>query len=43
MTELSPQVFVPAHVVRLKALPINANGKVDRPRLKEMARDIPAT
>lgn len=38
-----PQVFVPAHIVRLKALPINANGKVDRPRLKELARDNPAT
>ena len=38
-----PQAFVPAHVVRLKALPINANGKVDRSRLKEMVRDIPAT
>jgi acyl-CoA synthetase (AMP-forming)/AMP-acid ligase II len=38
-----PPVFVPAHIVRLKALPINANGKVDRPRLKEMIRDNPAT
>jgi acyl-CoA synthetase (AMP-forming)/AMP-acid ligase II len=31
-----PAVFVPAHIVTLDALPINATGKVDRPRLKEM-------
>jgi len=31
-----PGVFVPAHVVTLEALPINATGKVDRPRLKEI-------
>ena len=31
-----PQPFVPAHVVVLDALPINAAGKVDRLRLKEM-------
>jgi acyl-CoA synthetase (AMP-forming)/AMP-acid ligase II len=31
-----PAVFVPAHVVTLEALPINATGKIDRPRLKEM-------
>ena len=30
-----PAVFVPAHIVTLDALPINATGKVDRPRLKE--------
>lgn len=31
-----PVVFVPAHMVTLEALPINATGKVDRPRLKEI-------
>jgi acyl-CoA synthetase (AMP-forming)/AMP-acid ligase II len=31
-----PAVFVPAHIVTLDALPINATGKVDRPRLREM-------
>jgi acyl-CoA synthetase (AMP-forming)/AMP-acid ligase II len=31
-----PTVFVPAHIVTLDALPINATGKVDRPRLKAM-------
>ncbi|HWX82890.1 MAG TPA: class I adenylate-forming enzyme family protein [Xanthobacteraceae bacterium] len=31
-----PAVFVPAHIVTLDALPINATGKVDRPRLKQM-------
>lgn len=31
-----PTVFVPAHVVPLDSLPMNATGKVDRPRLKEM-------
>jgi len=31
-----PAVFVPAHIVTLDALPINATGKLDRPRLKEM-------
>jgi acyl-CoA synthetase (AMP-forming)/AMP-acid ligase II len=31
-----PTVFVPAHFVTLDALPINATGKVDRQRLKEM-------
>lgn len=30
-----PAIFVPAHVVVLDALPINAMGKIDRPRLKE--------
>jgi acyl-CoA synthetase (AMP-forming)/AMP-acid ligase II len=32
-----PAVFVPARIVTLDALPINATGKVDRPRLKEIA------
>jgi acyl-CoA synthetase (AMP-forming)/AMP-acid ligase II len=32
-----PGVFVPVHVVLADALPINAMGKVDRPRLKEIA------
>lgn len=32
-----PTVFVPAHVVALDALPVNAMGKVDRPRVKEIA------
>ena len=31
-----PHVFVPAHVVPMDRLPVNATGKVDRPRLKEM-------
>jgi acyl-CoA synthetase (AMP-forming)/AMP-acid ligase II len=31
-----PEVFVPAHIVTLDALPINAQGKVDRLRLKTM-------
>ena len=31
-----PAIFVPAHIVTLDALPINATGKVDRPRLKEI-------
>jgi acyl-CoA synthetase (AMP-forming)/AMP-acid ligase II len=31
-----PTVFVPAQIVTLEALPINATGKVDRPRLKPM-------
>jgi acyl-CoA synthetase (AMP-forming)/AMP-acid ligase II len=30
-----PAVFVPAHIVTLDTLPINATGKIDRPRLKE--------
>lgn len=34
-----PPVFVPAHVVVLDALPINATGKIDRPRLKQMLLD----
>jgi acyl-CoA synthetase (AMP-forming)/AMP-acid ligase II len=32
---LMPAVFVPAHIVPLDRLPINAMGKVDRQRLKE--------
>jgi acyl-CoA synthetase (AMP-forming)/AMP-acid ligase II len=31
-----PAVFVPAHIVTVDALPINAAGKVDRPRVREM-------
>jgi acyl-coenzyme A synthetase/AMP-(fatty) acid ligase len=31
-----PVVFVPTQIATLDALPINAMGKVDRPRLKEM-------
>jgi acyl-CoA synthetase (AMP-forming)/AMP-acid ligase II len=31
-----PAVFVPARLVTLPALPMNATGKVDRPRLKDM-------
>ena len=31
-----PHVFVPAHVVPMDRLPVNAAGKVDRPRLKQM-------
>lgn len=31
-----PLVFVPKHIVPLKALPVNTTGKVDRLRLKEM-------
>lgn len=31
-----PPVFVPAHVVTIDALPVNAMGKVDRPRVKEL-------
>lgn len=31
-----PTVFIPAHIVRIDALPLNATGKVDRARLKEM-------
>jgi acyl-CoA synthetase (AMP-forming)/AMP-acid ligase II len=31
-----PAVFVPARIVTLDALPINATGKVDRPRLKQI-------
>jgi len=30
-----PAIFVPAHIVTLDALPINATGKVDRARVKE--------
>ena len=30
-----PHVFVPVHVVPMDRLPVNATGKVDRPRLKE--------
>jgi acyl-CoA synthetase (AMP-forming)/AMP-acid ligase II len=29
-------VFVPSRIVRLSALPINAMGKVDRSRLKDI-------
>jgi acyl-CoA synthetase (AMP-forming)/AMP-acid ligase II len=32
-----PTVFVPAHVVALDALPVNTMGKVDRPRVREIA------
>jgi acyl-CoA synthetase (AMP-forming)/AMP-acid ligase II len=32
-----PQVFVPAYVVSLDALPINTMGKVDRPRVRDLA------
>ena len=32
---LMPAVFVPAHIVPLDGLPINAMGKVDRKRLKD--------
>lgn len=31
---LMPEVFVPAHIVALDRLPVNATGKVDRQRLK---------
>lgn len=31
-----PLVFVPAHIEVLDALPVNAMGKIDRPRLKQM-------
>lgn len=31
-----PAVFVPAHIVAVDALPINAAGKVDRPRVRDM-------
>jgi acyl-CoA synthetase (AMP-forming)/AMP-acid ligase II len=31
-----PGVFVPVHVVVLDSLPVNATGKIDRPRLKSM-------
>jgi acyl-coenzyme A synthetase/AMP-(fatty) acid ligase len=31
-----PHVFVPVHVVPMERLPLNATGKVDRPRLKNM-------
>ena len=31
-----PIVFVPAHIVAVDALPVNAMGKIDRPRLKTM-------
>ena len=31
-----PVVFVPAHIVTVESLPINAMGKIDRPRLKSM-------
>jgi fatty-acyl-CoA synthase len=31
-----PVVFVPAHIVTVDALPVNAMGKIDRPRLKSM-------
>jgi acyl-CoA synthetase (AMP-forming)/AMP-acid ligase II len=34
-----PAVIVPAHIVTLDALPTNATGKVDRPRLKQMLCD----
>jgi len=34
-----PAVFVPAHIATLEALPSNATGKVDRPRLKAMLLD----
>ncbi len=37
-----PAVFVPAHVVTLDALPINATGKVDRPRLKQRLTETTA-
>jgi acyl-CoA synthetase (AMP-forming)/AMP-acid ligase II len=35
-SELIPIIFVPAHVVPLERLPMNANGKIDRPQLKQM-------
>jgi acyl-CoA synthetase (AMP-forming)/AMP-acid ligase II len=31
-----PTVFVPVHIVTVDALPINAAGKVDRPRVREL-------
>lgn len=31
-----PDVFVPAHIIVLDALPLGPTGKVDRPRLKQM-------
>ncbi len=31
---LMPHVFVPTHVITLDSLPVNAMGKIDRPRLK---------
>jgi acyl-coenzyme A synthetase/AMP-(fatty) acid ligase len=31
-----PLVFVPAHFATLEALPTNATGKIDRPRLKDL-------
>jgi len=34
-----PAVIVPAHIVTLDALPINATGKVDRPRLKQKLKE----
>lgn len=33
---LMPHVFIPAHVITLDSLPVNAMGKIDRPRLKSM-------
>ena len=37
---LMPPHFVPAHVMNLDALPVNAMGKVIRPRLKELATGV---
>jgi acyl-coenzyme A synthetase/AMP-(fatty) acid ligase len=37
-----PTVFVPAHIVVLDALPVNATGKLDRPGLKRMLTDRPS-
>ena len=35
LKERLPKYMLPGQFIRLEALPHNANGKIDRPRLKE--------
>lgn len=37
---LMPAVFVPTHIVPLDRLPVNAMGKIDRPRLKDQVLGV---
>ena len=40
--ERVPAAFIPSHVVTLDALPLTTPGKLDRPRLKQMALEAAA-
>jgi acyl carrier protein len=37
LAEVLPEYMIPAHIVPMAALPLNAHGKIDRPALPEIA------